>query len=120
MRARMLAAVFVALALAGGLCAAASYVFCSSWYAEEALRELFSSDDAAFVELLAAVGVLSGAVASIGLWRGPGGVLVRGMVVVVMMLAAVQLVMLESRSMCVSLPGALEGGQIMMRAEPQG
>ena len=37
MRAKVAAAVLIVLAVAGGLCVWASYLFCSSWYADEGL-----------------------------------------------------------------------------------
>ncbi len=105
------------LVTAGLVLALSSYVFCASWYAEDEFQGLFDRDDAAFVEILAAAAILCcGVVVGVFLLRRRRGLAVI-LVAAAMLLSAAQIVLLETRSMCVSLPGLVRGSNRVMMVE---
>lgn len=120
MRGKIASLVTAFLSVAGILAVSASYVFCSSWYVEDELQDLFDSDDAMLVAILAVVAMLCIGVSLISAVRNRRGLLWRGFLVTILVVAAAQLLLLETRSMCLSLPGFFGSGHWVMRVESSG
>ncbi|WP_029922265.1 hypothetical protein [Nevskia soli] len=118
---RKIASLVTAFLSVAGICAVlASYVFCSSWYAEDELRDLFDNDDAMLVAILAVVAMLCIGASLISALRNGRGLLWRGFLAAILVVAVTQFLLLETRSMCLSLPGFFGSGHWVMRVESSG
>lgn len=113
---RLRIATMVALALVGVVLGLLSFVFCSSWYVEDELQDLFDADDAMLVAMIGGVALLC--------LLGVAGLMPRRRdwrwlpLLAGMLLVMAQVVGASAGGVCLSLPGMLRGGAaVWMRVD---